>query len=469
MAPARDNERGTRRLPTALLAALASALFAVVLTGCPVQPPSPPPVTGCNTWSTNEQIFAALASLYFHEEQAAEANPIAGLPPLPVKIAAELIRCDPDFEARRARIRRAAISLAASVTLLRCRFGQGADVAQFLTGLAILKVPPVLVLKLVPLACAGLTPSQVDDAAAAVIDHTEQLASLQRTCCPCVNECTIGHWNGIGVADFTINVNRNSPCIFQAIDPQCWEHVCSANFDDTFAMTTQATCPSTGPTCRSSAICDASLPAPTEMSMPPTPTNPWCGLLSETVVTAAFDISSHIETVLKVQMARGATEKDRVMNYGLCESRSYSYCNPACLDTTSNKPCTPACPPASTCAVERDCGWATVEETSSVGYSELRGNKQLKFNSRFAELNTWTPFALKVMVTEVADATCRPSHRCPGQPVGACVATTQQLEAEKAPDEPRTCTCNLPKDSCTLLDTVIPKTHPAFCPAVGGE
>jgi hypothetical protein len=421
---------------------------------------------GCRAQSTREQVLAALYSIYYREEQARSRPLASGWPPLPLETAAEFLRCDPDGDVRRARIRRAAISLSSGIVLLRCIVGPSADVSEFTRALAILGVGNLLVDELARrVSCAEITSSaKVEDTAGVVIDTTMQLQDLQRSCCPCVTECTIGPWGRISVAEFRIEVNRDSSCIFQTIDPQCWDDVVPANFDDSFVV--QPACASNNtPACRTTTPCTM-IAAPMALSPAPTPTNPWCGLLSETALAAAYDITSRLETVLKVRTTQ-PSQGELTMDYGLCESRTWTICNPACLASTT--PCTPVCT-SGNCAVERDCGFADVQPAT--GGSVLFAQKQLLFSGGLKpDMNGWAQLALKVMVGEVADATCRPPSACVGAPAGVCTTTTlagtTPSTAQAAPCD-TCCTCKGPVDSCTLVQEMTPTKQPPFCPAAGG-
>jgi hypothetical protein len=427
---------------------------------------SPPPGVGCKTPSTKQQVFAALYSVYYREQQAGAHGYVRGAPALPLETAAEFLRCDPDLDVRKARIRRAAISLASSIILLRCKDATKADQAEFFRALAILGVPkPKLLVKKLDrrLSCAGITPPGVNDAAGDVIDKTKELEDLQRSCCPCITDCEIGPWGQISVAEFEIEVNRDSSCIFQVIDPQCWDNVVPLNFENTYVMSPP--CVGGYPACRTTTSCTTA-PGPIALMPAPTPTTAWCGNLSEIVITAAYDISTRLETVLKVKTARSIPGAF-TMDYGLCESRGWNICDPACIEPPSATLCTPVCNTGD-CAIERDCGWADVQPKQQ-GVSVLSGQKQLQFSAGLKpDLNAWAQLALKVMVGEVADATCRPASACAGALPGLCPTTALPTSAMASTTSTPQCTCTGPVDSCTLVQEMKPKPA-AFCPPQAQE
>jgi hypothetical protein len=347
----------------------------------------------CEVVSSHHEVFVGLYSIFYRAAEVASPDPVPGGPPAPLDKAAEYLRCDPDLVRRPGRIRYGAIKLAAGQVLLERRQPGSPAIGQFRRALDILGVPDVLVEEL---RHVDSTLAELEDAGGDIIDTTPALARLQRTCCPCIEMCQVGPWGRVAVAEFQIDVNRDSQCLFHVIDPQCWPSVTLLNFKQTFVVD-GAACTGGIPTCRSGQTCDPLLAQPVAMAMAGSPTVPWCGLLYEEFLADAAGTTSDLQNVLKVATAK-ATDKTYRVDYGLCEARGWNIC-----DTT---PKTPSCA-SGTCGIVYDCGFAHVADQPAAGTSSLFGTKRVQFVGGLkGDPNAWAPIALEVMVKETALAAC---------------------------------------------------------------
>jgi hypothetical protein len=423
-------------------------MVAVVGIGCPRHTTTIAP--RCDPLSTNDEVFAALYSIFYHAADAAAVLALNDLPPaLPLDKAANLLRCDGDTEVRKLRIRRAAIKLAASVVILKCQGAPAAVTAPYRQALDILEIPEALVQELGhAVTCSTPELSQVENTAVTVIDTNASLAALQRTCCPCIDSCKVGPLDDpssdVSVAEFKIIVNRAASCVLAVIDPQCWDDLVPLNFEKTFVVDNTA-CSGDTPMCRSTKICEKPLlTAPPEISTSPKPAQPWCALLSESLKLNNLGISSPLANVLQVRTKTPAKDS-YAMDYGLCESREWSVCDPDCKEGT--------------CAVQLDCGDAhVVEQTPVPPAAAISGSKFLKFSHGLPyDYNGWTKIALEVMVNETANASCRQTSACGAD---SCTTTTMVSKTE-----PPACTCPGPQDSCKQETKMTPKESPPLCPS----
>lgn len=437
-------------------------VLCIVLTACPwrrrrpVPEPVCGPTVGCGVSSSRDEVLAALHSVFYHAAQVGAPHAAKGPAPIPLQQAVKLLRCDPDSVCT-GRIRRAAMKLSAALVLQRCRRAPRTTTDDFAEALRLLRIPDILVVKLwqAGLVCSppsGPPLSELESRAGTIIDTEEDLASLQRNCCPCVTSCHIGPTTTrIALAEFTIHVvNRQAQCVFPAIDPQCWKGLVPLNFDRSSQLDVE--CEDGTPVCRSHIICDPELQAPSDKPQPDQPAMPWCGLLAEQVKVSTDGKTGHFHQVLKVKTTKFSASRTGAqvipwyrLDYGLCESGDFQVCTPNCLHDY--------------CVVRVDCGEALVRPKNASD-AELSGTKYLRFKDRVAgglDLNGWTPLALEVLVAETALAACRPmADRCPAASLEGCTLPPSSMQVP--------CNCPGPYDSCAQETTMTPKSTPQLCP-----
>lgn len=410
------------------------------------EPPGAPP---CASTSTERQIFLAQLSVLYYANSALRGRAIPDVTPVPLEQAAHWLRCAPEEPRQRTRIRYAVIKLAATVVATSGQPG-GIDPAlinPMIAGLRTLIGPSHL---LAQLSHAGLTDvGQLQDQAGILIDGSAEpaLVALQRTgCCACIDQCVVGENDNESLAEFTIKVNRSPQCIFHVVDPQCWPAVTAGHFTDVFVVGNGPACQGTTPVCRSTDICDTTLPAPQKDTMPAAPGTPWCGLVYEDITADSGATTARFRNVLKANLASlpgGAASTAATgirLDYGLCESRYWEMCGTECADGT--------------CAIDRDCGHAQVEDTGT-GAALIDGSKHIHFTSRPTfNCNNWAPLALEVLVQETAGAACSRASECPGAAApGSCAEPSSTIE------------CQCPHDHCESQQETIGQTKPTtLCP-----
>ena len=436
----------SRIIRVAMLVAFLSA------TGCWRRTPASIFGPRCDPPSTKEEVFVGLYSIYYREKHPTGRGP-EGWPAAPLQTAARYLRCDPDQQRQRYRVRYAAIKLAAGLVIARRRFAPDRNlIDEFRGALDTLGIPELLPEEMdVP---AAETPQQLEDKGGEVIDSKNQddpLAVLQRDCCPCLAECRSGTaTGGVGVVEFRISVNRDAQCLPHIADPQCWQYVTPLTFNDTHvvggAECTSATPPV--PTCRSTQTCNKPLlAAPAPLNMPPAPAAPWCGLLFEDVVVPASGITATDKNVLGIRTTNPpAVPNSYRMDYKLCEAREWSVTSP---------------PQTGECALDVDCGYASVEDTGVSGNANLFGTKRLRFTPTFPNnANVWTPAALEVLATETATAACVDAQ-CPRVTLpGSCSSTVNGA----TPGVPK-CSCDHAIDHCDgPFDSFVPAFDSPLCP-----
>ncbi len=418
---------------------------------------------GCQGPSSREDLLGALYSIYFRAGRAASSTHVRGWKPLPLAAAAEVLLCDPNEGAYRYRIRNAGIQLASASVILECRHRPHAD---FDGALALLGFPPALVREVSErIHCAGITLPNTEVVASSVMDTAPELADFHRNCCACVAECDIGPWGDVTVVEWRLEVNRDSACIFQAIDPQCWDDVVGLHFENTNVLDTPA-CVGNVPVCPPTMPCGSKGPPPGLKPTPPTPTQPWCGVLSETATASAYDIVSTLTTLLKVRTTRSVPGALH-MDYGMCDSREWSLCEENVNQCNGQQQGQQCCHNGD-CGIVRDCGEADVQ-SASTGNAVLSGSKQIHFADPVApedpNHNDWAQFAMKAMVDEIAVAMCQPPS-CTGAPTTGCTLPPGSQTGAITKEE--SCTCPGPQDPCSLQQELSPSHPSPFCPTGGG-
>jgi hypothetical protein len=466
------------------LVPLAIALSAVGCSSCrPVEKPPPsarpdsaaapgaaaprgggdlPPL--CARPSTEREVFLAQYAILYHVRAALSGDPVPGQPPPLLPQATEWLRCDPDAARRPARLRYAAVKLAAAIVLLGRSPSTAAALNPLLLQLRQLIGPNDLVDRLSHSNAADL--AQLEDDAGTIIDQTQDqpaLTALHRTCCPCLDTCVVGPSGEVSMTEFDIIVNRDPQCLFHVIDPQCWPSVVPGYFNEVFILSNAATCTSGPPTCRSASTCDTALPDPHRHSAPPAAGTPWCGLVYEDVEAESNGVTVQFRNVLKASTdflpeptpaatptgptPTGATPTPSVagfrMDYGLCESIYWKMCDPG--DTTC---------PEGDCPIIRDCGFAQVQGTGVAGWTRLEGSKHILFKGGLPhDGNLWAPLALEVLVKETAISACVANQCQAAQPQSGCLLPG-----------PQQCTCDESKDFCVLENSTGKKKPTTLCP-----
>ncbi|MFN8640247.1 MAG: hypothetical protein U0802_00760 [Candidatus Binatia bacterium] len=373
--------------------------------------------------------------------------------PVSLDQASRWLRCDPDDAGRKGRIRYATQKLAAAIVILHQPHSgaQKTSVAPFITSLETLLGAKTTLVE--QLAESGLTDfSALRDKAGAIIDAATDepsLMALQRTCCGCIDQCAVGPSMNETLAEFQIKVNRSPSCVFHAVDPQCWPHVTSGYFNDVFVLDA-APCNGATPVCRTSDICITQATAKT--STPPTPGQPWCGLVYEDLTADTAGTSVSFENVLKANVGylpAGATPDTATglrLDYGMCESVKWEMCVPGCQ--------------SGSCLIDRDCGHAEVYDPGP-GNAVIDGSKHIHFKS-FAsddpaapplDGNLWAPLVFEVMVEESAIAACSPASVCPR---AAAPANCTEFPG------PDNCECD--RDHCQQMDSVPQAKPTVLCP-----
>ncbi len=428
--------------------------LALSVSGCFLFVKKPPPVTSdCATASTPSQTFLALYSIFYRVHVAViGASPSPSWPAAPLGQAVEWLRCDPDAIRRPGRIRYATVKLAAGIVLLQRSVVPAAVVAPFKAALVQLVGSTHLVPKLGD-SLATTLPGLEDDGAK-IIDASAEptLVDLQRTCCPCIEDCTVGPSPTETTAEFKIGINRGSQCLFHVIDPQCWPSVVPGYVTQTFVVQNSPPCKFGKPRCRSDDPCDANLPPLQKKQNPAQAGTPWCGLAFEDVQNASSSWTSRFKNALKLKtqyLPSGATQANATgfrADYGLCESTYWQMCDP---NASGGQTCQEG-----TCPISRDCGYAKVGDTGVPGWAALSGTKRVRFNGGLPhDGNLWAPIALEVLVKETALATCVPAGSCPQ------AATPSGCTVLPGPEK---CTCA--KDHCVQQTTFFPTFTSPFCP-----
>jgi len=417
---------------------------ALVLTcGCRHPPPKP---ARCAHPSTKSELFLGLYSVFVHVATAVSGYPGRDWAPADLTEATQWLNCDADAASRAGRIRYAVTKLAAGIVVLQRTGKAPLQVARLQQALGALIGETTLLSKLARTAAADLP--TLEGEAGQIIDastNDPSLTTLQRTCCPCIDDCVVGPSTGESIAEFVIKVNRGPQCLFHVIDPQCWPSVVPGYVTQTFVVDNAPSCTAGTPTCRSGRPCDTTLPAPLPQSSPPKAGTPWCGLLFEDVQTPANGVTGRFKNVLKVATSSvppaPATQTGFRMDYGLCESPYWQMCD-------QNTPC-----PEGTCGVTRDCGFALVDDTGVPGWARLDGTKRIEFKTGLPhDANLWAPLALEVLVKETALATCVPAGNC------AAAATPTGCVVLPGPEK---CVCA--QDLCIQKSYVSPIKESPFC------
>ncbi len=438
-------------------------------------PPTPPtPPSGCSGFSTPQQTFLALYSIFGW----VEATVHSGSPAWHVatlKQSTDWLLCDPDVNRKNGRIRYAVVRLAAGIVVMNREHLSPAMVADFQLQMNRLVGGPNSLVPTLSLVAGATTLSALEDVAGIIIDtsHEASFDDLKQTCCHCIDSCDVGTGDNEAIAEFVVNTNRNPQCLFHVIDPQCWPSVVPGYVNQTFVLGNAPPCKSGKPSCRSKKTCDATLSPPLQMTMPPQAGTPWCGLAFEDVHGDANDSSTRFKNILKVgtvylfsptpqttpavqQMGTPRPPAGFRADYGLCESPYWQVCDPGQSPGGSTpSPIGTPCPEG-TCAVTKDCGFATVESTGqiSTGWSALTGSKHIAFKSGLPhDMNLWAPLALEVMVKEIAIASCVPAGECPqaAMPNGCTI-----------PSGSPQCLCA--HDSCTQQPSPFAPSYPVpYC------
>lgn len=420
--------------------------FALVAPGCFLFKPPPKPAP-CEVASTKREVFLGLYSIFYRVTAAVSGVDPPGWAPAPLAEAKRWLQCDPDDSRRPGRIRYAVVKLAAGIVAV----GKlSPDVQELERALHDLIGKTTLLKQLARWGAFDLP--TLEDIAGAIIDEADEpaLAALHRTCCPCIEECVAGPSTGESITEFRIKVNRNPPCLFHAVDPQCWPSAVPLYAAETFILSNAMPCAGGAPVCRTTHPCvlgDSPISHPT----PPSAGKPWCGLVYEDVKAESNGVTANFRNILKVDMssippsATPATATGIKMQYGLCESISWQMCDPTAQG--------PSCQ-SGDCPITRDCGFAWVDGTGVPGWAVVDGTKRIRFKAGLPhDANLWAPIALEVLVKETALAACSEAAMCPR------AATPTGCTGLAGKDE---CTC--PRDHCVQQPFVAPLKESLFCP-----